>query len=323
VVLCCAAPKMPAILRKGLSVAAGFVGRVGEPVERSTVPFDCNNDNLPCQLIWTDSAYELYSWDWTTSNRSLHWSLSLSDHPKITFVNGCGIGPKDNIVYCIVAYADVGHLGRLDGNGVAIVARTPAGGTSVSASFDEAGTFLADTGRQIWKIAAPHELKGWSEPTPDLPELDWVGKVDLFHGADSVIWREHLISVKNGNVIITNLTEGDLSTWQAMPNPADPMSGTFGGGYLYSGRLYFSANSGEGTYQIEPDLQARTFIGTRVGAAFRTSRNDGLNCIFTRSPDEAAADADSKDSGSQSSRLGAWLSILSMFEHTLYQAHLL
>jgi len=304
---------LPAVSRVGFMVAACLGGGAAQPVERSTIPHDCVNDNLPYQLITTIDAFELHSWDWATGERSVHWKLQQANHPNVTRVNACGIDPEDNIAYCIV-YRNGGYLGRLDKNGIAYVARTPGGEFSVSASFDENGTFWATTRDEIWKLKAPHNLKGWSEPSADLPKLRVVGNTSMNHGADIVAWQDHIVSVRGSKVILTDLSDKNLETWEAKPSLADPMEGGFGGAYLYSGSLYFSANGGKGVYRIEPDLKLRTFIGTRVGASFDTNNNDGLNCIFTESPDEVGR---IKDAGFHTSMLGASIVILSLLGHLM------
>mmetsp|Transcript_78483 Transcript_78483/g.227824 ORF Transcript_78483/g.227824 Transcript_78483/m.227824 type:complete len:241 (-) Transcript_78483:47-769(-) len=226
--------------------------------------------------------------------------------------------PKDSIAYCIIRIKPEaestmaeGFLARVDSDGFAIVARTPNKLHTNSASFDESGTYWASKDTAIWKLEASHELKGGHSMSDDLPEIVEVGEGSVAHGIDCVVWRDHLVSISKGEVLVTDIADPDLKSWVAKPNPSPALPGYFGSAYLYSGSMYFSANDGSGVYRIEIDLAQGSFIGTRIGASFNNRNNDGLNCIFTQSPDEVAAEV--KDAGVRPSTLRVWVLVFASF----------
>lgn len=66
----------------------------------------------------------------------------------------------------------------------------------------------------------------------------------------------------------------------------------YGAGWNYKGKLYFSANNGDGVYQIDKksiklEKDGLDEVGvrlTRVGKSASTTRNDGANCLDQESP---------------------------------------
>jgi len=303
-------------LRICLLTAIGLKVVAAKPAEKTTQPHECSNDNLPYQSIMTDAAFELLSWDWASGERSVHWSLPRADFPEIQHLNACGINPKDNIAYCVIVFskgAASAYVARVDKDGFAIVARTPDGKSSVSGSFDEVGIFWVNVGGVIWKLEGAHELKGWTEPPEDLPEVSVVGESSMEHGSDNIVWQGHLVSIASGQVVVTKLSDPGLETWAAKPNPPDLLRDHFGGGYMYSGSIFFSANDGSGVFKIQLDLQSRSIVATRVGASIVSSYNDGLNCIFTESPSEVGdvgGGSPSKDASLGPSTFSAWIFVL-------------
>lgn len=259
----------------------------------TTTPHSCTKDNLPYQVITLAETFEMHSWDWISGERSVHWSHKKSDFPQIRGINACGISPEDSIAYCICS----GHLVRVDKDGFAFVARTPRGRGSVSAGFDEDGTFWATAGLDVWKLEAPHSLVGYAESAPTLPELTTVGQTESVHGADIVVWECYLVSVAGGKVVVTDSTDRNLRTFlPAATADSDslPVSG-FGGAYMYSGRMFFSANGGAGVFKVDLDLVSVTYTAMREGE----SSDDGLNCILTEAPETTSADV--KDSAGRGS----------------------
>lgn len=128
------------------------------------------------------------------------------------------------------------------------------------------------------------------------------------HGADTVIWEDLLVSVTGPGVVVTDLTHPEMRTFMpAQAAGSDALgSGVYGGGYLYSGSMYFSANSGAGIYEVQLDLAAGTYTSKVVGKSFKTHASDGLNCMFTEAPEVGSGISDSKNLGLRTTEGMAW-----------------
>jgi len=266
-----------------IAVVARLCTEGAAQTEVKTTPHACAKDNLPYQVLKLNSTMEMHSWDWISGKRSVHWSHEISKFAQIDLLNGCGISPEDSIAYCITP----GYVVRVDKAGFAFVARTPGGRMSVSAGFDEDGTFWAADASEVWKFEGLHDLPGYAEPAATLPEMAVAGPTQFAHGADVVVWEGYLVSVSDGKVVVTDLGDGGLRTFQptASANSEPLPAGYYGGAYMYSGGMFFSHNDGAGIFNVDLDLASMTYTAKNDGASFVTAYNDGLNCILTEAPE--------------------------------------
>lgn len=228
---------------------------------------------------------------------------------KCTAINGCGVHPKDNVIYCHCSGQGGGLTGsskagrrpntivRFDENTIEQVMVIPQ--HSFSADFAPDGTMFA-----ITADGKVYKYSGLNTATPTATYLHTVPVTPF----DIVIIKADMIGdgVERGyavgmsskkRIYYTALEEGCyggkcqyLVFADAGPGNEGQQGAIYGGAYKFGEELYFSDNAGVGIYKLLGAQEGKDVKMWYVLGSARTDHNDGLYCPAKSWPPPPALD---------------------------------
>lgn len=220
-------------------------------------------------------------------------------------LNGCGISPKDSIIYCAMYSGLLSYVVRLSPGVVEFVARLQPNQVYNTGGFNPAGVlFLANNTGHFLVINNIHVFKGSNDKTdPALADLSvapvfqppgWFSTSDVvtfmadFTGSGKE--EEYICSMGGPRLQIAKWAGNGFSGSWVIPTTQGDWGDIWGAGWHFNGRIFFSANKGYGVFEIPyyniKDLNnpGQNLTLSYVGKTDRMSSNDGMNCLFSADP---------------------------------------
>mmetsp|Transcript_86694 Transcript_86694/g.163426 ORF Transcript_86694/g.163426 Transcript_86694/m.163426 type:complete len:739 (+) Transcript_86694:60-2276(+) len=309
--------------------AAHFMQLSGRPLRRSVVqllsdsaaqdakvtaisPVACALHRQPMEVSASldGSGYDVRQLNVETGNYSKMFSIpSLAVPGNYSDLNGCGVNPRDSILYCAM-FAEGSWIVRLDSQNVEFVARLPQQNWN-TADFSPSGTFfIADSFTGFLVLTDLHTRKGFASKTdPGLWDLrqeekqypaNWAGTADVvvsFANLNGTGLQEYMFSPYGPYLQIAqyNLTAGNFSGSWVLNVSHGRWDNIFGAGWNFQGKLFFASNGGAGVYQIPLEditlADGASVNLTRIGSAEEAGKNDGFSCLATPNPWKTAMPA--------------------------------
>jgi hypothetical protein len=233
--------------------------------------------------------------------------------PPYKQINACGINPIDDILYCIMEVAGTSYLVRIDESMVEYVAKMPS--WSWTAAFSSVGTYYFTYEKKYYRVEKVAELIGYADQNDSgLEDLSQMSAFAwLWSGADMVVVSadvegtgaaEYIMTLANNGKLRVTRANGQVKSWLLQSKPPLDSPRTYGAGWAYQDRVFFSQNKAGGMYEVFTDtidLIAGTVNIEKVGPSFESGGTDGANCINVEIP--------SKFSGKCGSNVGAFNAI--------------
>lgn len=281
------------------------------PDNSSTVrPLNCRKFNKPLQVMETMNGYSIKELNISSGHYNQLFELPFDIVPgKYQWLNGCGINPKDDKIYCVM-FATAPFIVRLDASTVEFVARMPWH-EYTAATFAPKGRFYASTLKADFVVVDDLEIadgfpfiEAKGSEILDLRNRAFIKAEGFTRASDFVvldgdlegigILEEYVYCLYGPKLQIAryNSTSGDFSqSWVIYVDPYN-WANIHGAGWEYGGKLYFAINRGIGVYEIEyPKINfTETYSKTNpfplvlAGKSDQAARNDGMNCFNYPSP---------------------------------------
>jgi len=294
-----------ALLQRVSSVSRRALATAGRAARNSSVtPFDCDGTTVPIQVLRQNGAYGVYTLDMESGQYAMLYSIPYDrTSPRFRDLNGCGISPVDDIVYCVMKFSrSESYLVRLDAEKVEFVARTPT--WSWKATFAEDGTFYVvfevEGETRLYRVPEPNAMPGFANRTAegmgDLSTMKHTMVMVGYTGADIAVMStdlegvgttEYLVSMANGKIIVCH-ADGMPRRWELSPtaNSQKLPVGTVNAAWHYRGRFFFGSNAG-GIYEAIMSTAALAESAVQiayVGPSVATNASDGMNCLNAEAP---------------------------------------
>mmetsp|Transcript_148132 Transcript_148132/g.258459 ORF Transcript_148132/g.258459 Transcript_148132/m.258459 type:complete len:665 (+) Transcript_148132:61-2055(+) len=277
----------------------------------STVrPLNCRHFNKPLQVLETPYGYSVKELNITSGHYNQLFEVTFDMVPgKFQWLNGCGISPKDNKIYCVM-FATAPFIVRLDASNIEFIVRMPWN-EYTAGTFAPKGRFYASNINGYFLIVDDlDEAQGFpfSEAKGidilDMRDTPLIRAPGFTQSADLVVLdgdlegsgivAEYIYCLYGPKLQIAryNSSESNFTkSWVLYVNPYH-WGNVHGAGWEYAGKMYFAVNRGIGVYQVK--YQDINFTETYdkdnqfplilAGKSDPVARNDGMNCMNFPSP---------------------------------------
>lgn len=286
----------------------------------SVKPFQCDKYNKPIHML-KRKDHTGYVAKELLIKTGLHKELYSIPFKRDGFtfkrLNGCGINPKDEIMYCVMLVGNDVFIVRLDETHVEFVARLPYSEWFFpnSGGFSPSGTFFAATPNAAFIVVKDlHKAKSYpgSERTGkkimDLRKQKLIVSEAFFRCDDIVVAdmdlrgrgpEEWLFVLGQAELQIAKYNDTLKTFTDAYKMGTDPYEWGFfyGAGWNFQNQVFFSENKGKGVFQIDMDylkmvlnLTGPGYLPTvrlpmkSLGKSEATNYNDGMNCMKAPNP---------------------------------------
>jgi len=305
-----------ALKKIGKSAPSGFNDgancmNAADPWKTGVLPIDCKAHGTPLQSVRVPGrGYVIHKPSFDAGSYEVAFQLPFSKTtPPYKYLNAIGINPEDSVAYGCMLFTEPHksfYIVRFDGTGFEFVMKIADAHDPIAGTFNSKGDFffLHNTkggyNPVLFSVSGLADLKGYKSPKDrKLPVLRNLKGL--------ILWRYHqfgdIVSVKydlEGSgvtdeyiVAINHDGKGVFIDWDeknatkskvtglTFPNPWGSAKQTlaYGAAWNYKGQVYFSADEGWGTLQLEKvDFAKGTMKLKKLGKSHAVLNTDGFNC---------------------------------------------
>mmetsp|Transcript_66239 Transcript_66239/g.120704 ORF Transcript_66239/g.120704 Transcript_66239/m.120704 type:complete len:639 (-) Transcript_66239:113-2029(-) len=273
------------------------------------LPINCTGHAKPLQIMKVDNGFSVRELDLDSGKYKLLFDIPYETvQGFFSDINGCGINPKDGIIYCTMQTSLVSYIVRLSPGVVEFVAKLKLHQTYNTGGFNPAGVFfIANHTAHYVVIDNIMDFKGSNDKNdPKLTDLSnapmhkpngWLGGSDVVTFVQDLTGggeEEYIASMTGKYLQIAKwggAAAGFTKSW-VVTTQQGGWDDIWGAGWQFNGRVFFAANKGYGVYEIplnlinvnNPDPNA-TIDLKKVGLNMRIKdSNDGMNCLYMPDP---------------------------------------
>lgn len=267
---------------------------------------NCTGHGSPIQVMKVNRSYTVAELDIQTGEYTKLFDVPFElVQGFFTELNGCGVNPIDNIIYCTMYASLTSYIVRLSPGVVEFVAKLKSWTVYNTGNFNPAGTFfVANNTADFLVIPNLHMMKGSNQRnglandfsnSPTFKPAGWFSVSDvvtyLADYAGTGTDEEYLASVAGPRVLIAKWggqTAGFVNSWVLQSSVGD-WGEIWGAGWSFNGRIFFASNKkGRGVYEVPVRkvslVQQSNITLTYVGPSQKAFANDGMNCLYSPDP---------------------------------------